>query len=158
MVLDIWARDWGVPKAALEDLRRRLGACPDVLRALVDPKSEAGVQNDVRLEASRKGGRLWRNNVGATKDEAGNFFRYGLANDSAQMNKLIKSSDLIGIMPITITQDHVGLVIGQFTAREVKKAGWRYTGTEREQAQLRFIELVLGLGGDAGFASGEGTL
>lgn len=120
--------------------------------------TEAAIQTLVRLEASRKGLVLWRNNVGVLTDERGVPVRFGLANDSAAVNRNIKSADLIGIRPLLITPEHVGHTIGQFVSREVKAAGWRYTGTPREAAQLRWAELVLGLGGDAAFATGEGSL
>lgn len=120
--------------------------------------SEAAVQNNIRLEAARSGCRLWRNNVGAMKDERGVPVRYGLANDTAQVNKVLKSSDLIGIRPVLITQAHVGRTIGQFLAREVKHRGWNFTGGEHETAQFNFIKLVTSLGGDAQFANSEGTL
>ena len=121
-------------------------------------ESEAAIQNRVRLEASRKGKRLLRNNVGAYQDEYENWIRYGLANDSHQMNAEIKSSDLIGIAPIKITPAHVGRVIGQFVARETKRGDWQYAGTPRERAQLNFLQLIASLGGDACFATGEGTM
>jgi hypothetical protein len=121
-------------------------------------KIESVVQADIRQEAAGKGMYLWRNNVGAAQDASGNFFRFGLANDSAKMGKMIKSSDLIGIRPVVITQDMVGKTIGQFVAREVKREGWEYKGTQREEAQLKFIKLINSLGGDANFASGTGTL
>lgn len=121
-------------------------------------KSEAAIQQLIRIEASQKGLRIWRNNVGACTDQNGNFIRYGLANDSATMNKAFKSSDLIGIRPVLITPDMVGKTIGQFVAREIKKENWTYKGTQREQAQLAFINLIKEMGGDACFANGEGTL
>lgn len=121
-------------------------------------KSETAIQNEIRLEASEKGGRLWRNNVGATYTKDGDFLRYGLANDSSAINKQIKSADLIGIRPILITADMVGLTIGQFVSREVKAASWRYTGNERDRAQLAWAELILSLGGDACIVKGRGTL
>lgn len=120
--------------------------------------SEAGILSDIRLEASEVGARLWRNNVGATYTPNGQFIRYGLANDSPATNKNIKSADLIGIRPILITPDHVGQIIGQFISREVKAPNWRYSGNERELAQLRWAELILSLGGDACFTIGRGTL
>lgn len=117
--------------------------------------SEAKVKNLVRLEAAKLGIHLWRNNVGATYTHDGHLLRYGLMNDSTQLNKVIKSSDLIGIRPLIITPEMIGKTIGQFIAREIKHADWKYTGGEREQAQLKFIELVKSLGGDADFSTGE---
>ena len=108
--------------------------------------SESGILSDIRLEASELGARLWRNNVGATYTPEGHFIRYGLANDSAQLNKAIKSADLIGIRPVLINPAHVGTIIGQFISREVKPATWRFTGTDRERAQMAWAELILSLG------------
>ena len=157
MNLLTWSIKWGVPIEAVEDLRREFGLIS------TDPKplygeSEAAIQTKIRIEATQKGGRIWRNNVGGTYTEDGSFLRYGLANDSKQMNELVKSSDLIGLRPVTITQDHVGFILGQFVAREAKPQNWVYTGTKRELAQLNFLNIVAGLGGDAAFANKEGTL
>lgn len=157
MNLNEWATKWAIPFAAVEDLRAQFGV------AGMEPspqagESEAAIQTRVRLEASRSGGVLWRNNVGGLYDDSGNFIRYGLANDSAQMNKNIKSADLVGIRPVLITRYHVGHTFGQFLAREVKPGAWAYAGTDREAAQLRFLQLVASLGGDAAFANSEGTI
>ena len=157
-LLTQWAARHGVSQAALAELRVMMGVDTDPAKCTAKASSEAAVQTAVRLEASRLGIRLWRNNVGACKDESGRIIRYGLCNDSAQLNKRIKSSDLIGVRPVVITPDMVGHTIGQFVAREVKRPGWKYTGTDREKAQLAFIELLLSLGADAAFASGEGSL
>ena len=153
-----WARKWGVSYQAILDLKQAFGTINTDPKHIDAGASEAAVQNRVRLEASRAGGRIWRNNVGATYTKDGSFIRYGLSNDSQQMNKNIKSSDLVGITPVQVTPQHVGLILGVFTAREVKPEGWAYTGTEREVAQLAFIELVASLGGDACFANSEGTI
>ena len=157
MNLHQWAARWNVSMPALHELREMFGEIS------TDPESaaqtpEGDVQNLIRLEASRKGLRLWRNNVGALPTVEGGFVRYGLANDSKAMNQKIKSSDLIGIRPVRIEPRHVGQIIGQFVAREVKRGGWQYSGTKREQAQLKYMELVTSLGGDAQFATNEGTL
>ena len=152
-----WAIKWGIPFAAVEDLRRELG----IINTDPNPhdgESEAAIQTRIRLEASRKGLRLWRNNVGATHTDEGGFIRYGLANDSKQMNKNVKSSDLIGLRPVLIQQQHVGQIIGQFVAREVKRGSWSYSASEEEIAQLNYLQLVISLGGDAEFANSEGTL
>ena len=157
MNLNQWAIKHGVSFEALEELKREFGTVS------TDPapqqgESETAVQTRIRLEATRVGSRLWRNNVGGFEPPEGGFVRYGLCNDSKQMNDHIKSSDLIGIKPVVITPPMVGTTIGQFLAREIKPSNWRYTGTKREQAQLRFMELVVSLGGDACFANDEGTL
>lgn len=68
MVLSKWAARWGVPAAALTDLRALVlgmdGDCPPPPAGT----SEAAVQAAVRVEASKAGMRLWRNNVGAVTD------------------------------------------------------------------------------------------
>lgn len=157
LILHNWARRWGLPQVAINELMQELGAvdhCAD--RSPTD--TEDGSQIAVRLEASKKGDRLWRNNVGAGKLQNGRFIRWGICNESHKQNKEIKSSDLIGIRRVVITQEMVGAVFGQFLAREIKRPGWRYRATEEEVAQLRFLTLVLSMGGDAAFATGEGTL
>lgn len=148
MNLNAWAIKWKIPLNAIADLKREMGldGTPQLKGGRI-LQTETGAQSAIRVEAAGVGAILWRNNNGGYQDENGNFVRYGLANDSAAMNKRIKSSDLIGI------RDG-----GQFVCREIKQPGWRYTGTAREKAQLKFIELVLSKGGDAGFATGEGTL
>jgi len=149
-----WATEWCVPPEAVKDYYKRLSApFPHMAPDPGEARSEAAVQAEMRLAAAREGNYLWRNNVGAAMTDTGSFVRYGLANDSARLNSVLKSSDLIGIRAVTITPQHVGTVIGQFVAREVKHSGWKYTGTDREKAQLRFIELVNGKGGDAAFAT-----
>lgn len=118
---------------------------------------ESGITNLIKLDAAKKGIHLWRNNVGATYTDKGNFLRYGLANDSAKLNKHLKSADLIGIRPVIITPEMVGKIIGQFVSREVKQPDWRYANTEREQAQLRWANLIRSIGGDACFATDVNT-
>lgn len=120
--------------------------------------TESDIQTRIRLEASRKGIKLWRNNVGVLMDRNGRPVRYGLANDSAQLNAVIKSSDLIGIKPVVITAEMVGKIMGQFVAREIKASNWIYKDTDREKAQQAFIDLINSLGGDAAFCNGEGSL
>ncbi len=157
MDLTQWAAKHGINPCAMYELKLMFGEIQ------TDPPiktgdSEAALQTRIRLEASRKGARLFRNNLGAVWTSEGDFLRFGLANDSKKLNDKIKSSDLIGIQPIHITIAHVGHTIGQFVAREIKPPGWIYRGTPREKAQLKFIELITSLGGNAMFADREGTL
>ena len=154
MILESWATDWSISAHALNDLKVRLGmVATDPQRLTLEGRSEAAVSNRARLRASGGGGRLWRNNLGVATFENGDVVRYGLCNDSAQLNREVKSSDLIGITPVRITSAHLGMVLGVFTARECKQVGWKYTGVGREKAQLAFIELVNSMGGDARFLS-----
>lgn len=143
-----WARDWGVPDVAVLDLRYRMGVgVAPVASAKHPPWSEARAAQELRLEAAEQHILLFRNNVGALQDEDGRWVRYGLANDSTKLNEQFKSADYIGLR-----------ANGQFVSREVKAGDWKWTGTERELAQLRWADLILASGGDAGFATGRGTL
>ncbi len=152
-MLEQWAQMWGIPQEAIESLRDMLNCQPS--NVPVNLTSEEGVQKYIRLVEAWKGNVLWRNNVGAMQDKNGRVIRYGLANDSKKMNQFIKSSDLVGIRKVLVTPDLVGRTIGQFCAIECKRPGWQYTGTEREQAQMRFLTLVEAAGGYARFSTGE---
>ena len=116
---------------------------------------EAKVQQLVRLEAAKQGVILWRNNVGALPSENGRIIRYGLANDSGKVNRVLKSSDLIGITPVVIEPRHLGRKMGLFTAIETKASDWEWTHTDREQAQLNFLQLVVANGGIGQFSTGR---
>ena len=117
---------------------------------------ETDIQAQVRLAATKLGWRVWRNNVGVLMDKRGIPIRYGLANDSKKMNEEIKSADLIGVRPVLILPEHVGHTIGQFVSLECKRPGWKFKGNdEREQAQLRWANLVNGFGGYAVFTTGD---
>lgn len=153
MNINEWAIKWNIPLEALSDLLNEPN--PEVIHPGM---SEASVQQRVRLAGSKKGMRLWRNNVGAYKDEYGNFIRYGLANESKEMNKKIKSSDLIGITPHVMRDCDVGKTVGIFTAIEVKGGDWKYKGNDHEKAQAFFIKVVASLGGIGGFANSEGII
>lgn len=150
-----WQRKHGISRDALADLVAIVGL--DV-EPSEDATGEHKVQDDARLLASQMGWRLFRNNKGVLPDARGVPVRFGLCNETAALGKRLRSSDLIGIRPVIITPDMVGSTIGQFVAREIKKAGWKYKGTEHEAAQLAFGTLIIGLGGDFRFWSGEGEL
>jgi len=155
MTLDLWARRHGIPVAAITELRSLLGAGSEpIVTSLPAGASETAAQTAVRIEASRRGARLWRNNVGAGALDNGQFIRWGLANESKAMNQAVKSADLIGVLPVLITPEHVGTTIGQFWSVEMKRPGWRYTGTGREAAQMKWAEIVTSLGGRAEFSTG----
>lgn len=151
MNLYAWGAKWGIPQEAIDDLRGNMGLT--TLFPTGDATSEAGASKRVRLEAAARGEVLWRNNVGACVDDRGNHIRYGLANESKAMNKNVKSSDLVGIRPVMVTPEMVGYKVGIFTAREVKRPGWVYTGGPREVAQRKFGEIVLSHGGDFEFTT-----
>ena len=108
--------------------------------------TEAPTQQLLRVRAAELGCALWRNNSGAvTAVDARGIkrpVRFGVGNDSTKLNKVWKSSDLVGIGPG-----------GRFLAVEVKHPRWTYKGTEREVAQLAFIENVKRLGGHGFFCT-----
>ena len=115
--------------------------------------SEDRVQSLTFLRAAAK--RIWalRNNSGAFIDATGRQVRFGLGNVSKKFNEVMKSSDVVGVEPVVITQAMVGQTIGRFWARECKPEGWTYKGTDREKAQKAFIDKVNSLGGNAAFTT-----
>lgn len=164
MILDSWAHTWGIPAAAMLDLKARLGHSGEFYtqhpRRPEEGASEGHVQTRVQIEGAQKDIYLWRNNCGVAPptDDNPRPVRYGLANESKEENNLLKSSDLIGIRKIFIEPYMLGRTIGQFVARECKHGDWVFAGTEREVAQQAFGNLVLAHGGDFAFAAGVGTL
>lgn len=155
MTLTDWAARWGIPPQAMAELATmHVGEVTSPSRPI---ESESALQSLVRLEAARKGVHLWRNNVGVLLDKTGRPVRYGLANESKEVNEVIKSADLIGIEKVLIKPDHVGKIIGRLVSRECKPPGWRYTGTPREVAQLRWATLINSHGGNAAIVSSEGS-
>lgn len=149
-----WAARHGVSPQAVSELMGVLGEPADVQGDIKEGRTEAAGQQEIRLGASLCGARLWRNNVGASVDDNGNFIRYGLANESKAMNEVVKSSDLIGITPKQITLDDIGSTLGVFTAIECKRADWVFKGDKHEKAQLAFINAVRAMGGIGQFARG----
>lgn len=155
-MLEQWAAKHNISPEALYDLRDIFGCLPVFVPQASG--SEAAVQAQVRLEAARKGIKLWRNNVGVLMDARGVPVRYGLANDSKRLNEACKSGDLIGWRTLTITPAHVGRHIAQFVSRECKRPGWKWSGDAHERAQLKWAEAIVADGGDACFTSGEESL
>jgi hypothetical protein len=152
-----WARKHGVTWQAIEELRTIFGTDVPVASALQD-LSEAAVQSRVMLEAPKHGFRLFRNNVGALIDSRGVPVRYGLANTSPELNKRLKSSDLIGWKATLVTPCMVGSYVAIFTALEVKEAVWTYKGDAHEKAQEAWLKLVAADGGIARFINNEADL
>lgn len=153
MTLEQWAVNWRIDPRAMQELRMRLGAWGSP--GQTDGSSEKVVEAQLRLEASRRGDIiLFRNNVGALLDTRGVPVRYGLANESAQANKIIKSADWIGIYRRLIRQADVGQHIGQLVSVEAKRLGWTYTGAGRETAQMNWGATVAAYGGYARFYAG----
>lgn len=100
------------------------------------------------------GWHIYRNNLGVFINPKGVPVRFGIANDSAQLNRRIKSSDFIGGRPVLITQQMVGTVIEQFTCVEGKRPGWRFNqNDEHEVAQMRWHEIRMLNGGHSIFAT-----
>lgn len=147
-----WAKRWSIPQAALDDLAAQVMPTDPIRPRLVT--SEAVAQQRERLKASAAGDRLWRNNNGACTSDEGRVIRYGLGNDSAQLNHKVKSSDLIGITRRVITPGMVGSMVGVFTSVEMKRGGWTYANTPRERAQLAWLRIVVALGGIGRFSTG----
>ena len=114
-------------------------------------KNETQNQTEHRGRLCELGYMVMRNNTGVAYSQTGRPVRFGLCNDSAAQNKNIKSSDLIGIIPVVVTPQMVGKTIGQFAAWEVKKPTWEFTGTPQEVAQLRFLQEVRKYGGKGEF-------
>ena len=118
-------------------------------------RSEAAVQEKIRLVAGRSNHICDRNNSGALPDKNGRYVRFGLGNDSAAINEVRKSSDLIGCVPMLILPHHVGRTIGVYCATEVKGERWKWSGDSREEAQLAFLDDVVRHGGIGMFATHE---
>ncbi len=117
--------------------------------------SESSVTKAVKLDLSVNYNIvLTRNNVGAFKNHtSGQWTRYGLFNETKQMNQHQKSSDEIGWTPVVITPEMVGKTVAVFTAVEMKEEGKKPSGKRELDhwgAQQRFCDTVVNAGGIAG--------
>lgn len=150
--LEEWAVRHGISREAMTDLRNLY--VPEVKS--VEGSSEARVQSEIRLAAAerRDGSKLLRNNSGAGDiDGSGRVVRWGLGNDSKELNKVYKSSDLIGPTPVLVQPHHVGRTFGVMTCIEVKESGWTKPKNEHERAQMAFLVDMANRGAIAGFAA-----
>lgn len=156
MTFQEWCARWNVGARALQELNDIVTPTPT---HTVSPGSEAAVQATVRLEAARKGIYLWRNNRGAGVLENGSYLRWGLANDSKEVGKVIKSADLIGIRKHVVTAYDVGSTLGVFVSREIKHANWHPIASDTDYPpQLKWAALIQSMGGDAQIVTGPGSL
>jgi hypothetical protein len=161
--IDAWGKRWSIDPHAIAELKECMGVTALGVMGVPDntdaPGSEGRQQSLVRLEAANLRVRLFRNNSGAFEDKDGRWIRYGLANESKAVNEVLKSPDLIGWRPRTVTPDMVGTVIGQACMREMKHEGWVFNPRDKhEAAQFNFLKLAIADGCDAAFATGPGTL
>ena len=106
--------------------------------------SESVVLKEAMLAASECGARVFRNNVGLAMQPNGQVIKYGLCNGS---------SDLIGWVQLTITQDMVGLQVAQCLGIECKAPKKHPT-----KEQKNFIEQVNLAGGKACVARSGGDV
>lgn len=155
--LSDWANDWCVSDDALSALYQIMGFKPDTPVEL-DGKNEAYVQSAVRLAAPMHGYLLGRNNNGALPDERGVPIRFGWLNDTAALNKVMKTGDLLGCQSgwFRDYQTLEPVKVAVFAMAECKKAGWQFNPKNaHEVAQLRAINMVQAAGGIATFTTGQ---
>lgn len=114
---------------------------------------ESAVASHIRLDAAKRDVWLERNNSGAFYNDRNQFIRYGLGSYIPDKDKLA-SSDWIGATPVLITHDMVGQVLPVFTAIETKPSDWKFNSADKRCLyQKNFIDMVIGMGGFAGFAT-----
>lgn len=156
-VLTDWAKRHAIGGRAMAELYQMMGLIPETPIELKG-RAEAYVQSAVRLAGPAHGFLFGRNNVGALKDERGVPVRYGWLNDSVQLNKQVKTGDLLGYQSGWF-RDYETLEpckVAVFAMAECKRAGWSYSpGDAHETAQLRAINMVLAAGGIASFTTGQ---
>ena len=116
-------------------------------------KAEKRLFDDSRAHvATHYNGLLYRNNSGALPDKEKNLVRFGLGNDSKQLNEIWKSPDSVGGIPITITPDMVGRTFLVLCGFEDKKPGWTLRPSDaRGHAQNNCLQDWRQAGGIAGF-------
>lgn len=140
---------------------RPSGLCARSTR--VGPLSESANQNHIRRVLAERGVHLDRNNRGVLLDKRGVPVRFGLANDSEQLGRVLKSGDLIGWRQLLVTPEMVGSSVAQYASIEVKPHGWKPPGVGPVESggkltayghylgQKRWADLVNAEGGWAGF-------
>jgi hypothetical protein len=149
MTFDEWAQRWALPAQAIKELQLITATTCEPL----DERSEAFVASECRLALGSYGIITMRNNVGALEDIRGRLVRYGLCNENAQMNKVIKSSDDVCIIPYIVKPQDIGRKLGVFLGVEHKRRNWVFTGKGRETPQVNFQRMVNSAGGVGLFAN-----
>lgn len=139
-----WAIRHNISQQALAELRDLSKPSIDTRLAYGDAEmSESRVQSEIRLGASRVGAMLLRNNSGVLYNPAGRPVRFGLGNDSAKLNEVFKSPDLVGLTSR-----------GQFLGVECKPVGWTFKENDsHERAQRNCIDAIIRHGGIGMFAT-----
>lgn len=135
--------------------------------------TEAPVQASTRIEASRIGARLFRNNRGtfyamdAVKrlialvikgDLAGARMQTGRQRIYSAGLEATGASDLVGDFPVTITPEMVGMTLAVAFYVEVKEPNWKKPSGETEMQQLNFITQANARGAIAFFLNDHKTL
>lgn len=106
---------------------------------------ETVIQNDIKVQLSKMGFIIFRNNVGGWKDpKTGRLIKYGLC---------VGSSDIIGLKPTLITQEHVGKILAIFSAFETKTEEGKLS-----PEQIQFLDMVKKNGGIACVSRSENSL
>lgn len=118
-------------------------------------KPETATMHRLMLGASRSGWRLLRNNVGLAYMGAAVIVRETTMLPAREGDVLVCQArrvrfgvggaggpDLIGVKPLVIGPEHVGMTLGQFVAVEVKTGKGR-TSVEQQQ----FLQAVRNMGG-----------
>lgn len=112
--------------------------------------SESNIQREIMIAASKGGMTVWRNNTGSAwqgkrlnvrgaeiRLSSGRSIYAGERDQLLAEARPIEfglcpgSADLIGIRPLTIGPEHVGMTLGQFVAIEVKSKGGRATDKQK---------------------------
>lgn len=105
----------------------------------MNDRTETAIQNAIRLVLSKCGLRVFRNNVGTATFPDGSRVVYGLGDDTP---------DLIGWMPVVVTQEMVGRKLAVFFGVEVKKVGALKKANKKHiNGQINFLEQVVKGGG-----------
>lgn len=157
-ILNDWANRHAVTPAAMAELYLLMGFTPEVPE-LCQGKDESYVQSFLRLAGPPLGFNLARNNRGALPNERGVPIRFGLWNDTAALDKVCKSGDLVGYQSGWFRDYETAepVKVAVFTMVECKHAGWPgfNPNDKREAAQQRCLSMVLSAGGIAAFSTGE---